>query len=164
MERETEKQASGNDKDRPQPNSEDPFNLSDVEYGFDRVGEKHEAQLKLLRSGGRFNPDTIGAVPVRPDKNSPVAYPLRELAQVVVNGGRTISIMVGEERLVKPVQSALMSSEHFNQQPQQAEDNELELLMKVEPERADALRSSVPRISSTSGGRTSEPSGTGEML
>ncbi len=134
-----DKPAHGGDKNRPQPNAEDPFDLADVEHSFGRVSEKHEAQLKLMRTGGRFNPDTIGALPVRPDKNAQVTYPLRELAQVVVKGGRTVSIMVSEERLVKPVQSAIMNSEDFNQQPQRAEDNELELLMKVEPERADAL-------------------------
>ncbi|KAF7549252.1 hypothetical protein G7046_g8411 [Stylonectria norvegica] len=35
--------------------------------------------------------------------------------------------------------SAVQSSNEFNQQPQRADDNDLELLLKVEPERKDEV-------------------------
>ncbi|KAH8880062.1 ribosome recycling factor [Thozetella sp. PMI_491] len=130
---------SKDEKGRVQANPEDPFDLTDVEQAFDRLGRRHEEELKQMRSGGRFTPEVIGALLVRPEKGSSATYPLREVAQVAPKGGRTISILVSEARLVKAVQSAILNSENYNQQPQVAEDNELELLMKVEPEPTDAL-------------------------
>lgn len=72
------------------------------------------------------------------DKASP-GYPLREVAQVVPRGGRAISILANEAAYIKPIMSAVQASADFNQQPQRDPDNELELVLKIEPERRDDL-------------------------
>ncbi|KAL2200049.1 ribosome recycling factor-domain-containing protein [Corynascus similis CBS 632.67] len=124
----------------------DPFDFSDVQAAFDRADKHFTEDLKKLRSGGRFNADAIGAIPVQVDNKdnkqrgaSSATFPLRELATVAPLGGRRWSILAFEESSVKPILSAVQRSEDFNQQPQRSEDNPLELTMTVEPERADAL-------------------------
>lgn len=126
---------------RPKPNPDDAFNLADLEYAWKKGAEHFEEQLKKMRGGGRFNPDVIGSLRVRPDKKSPETFPLHELAAVVPKGGRNISVLVHEATYVKPVMSAIQASPDFNQQPQRSEDNELELFLKIEPEkREDVVR------------------------
>lgn len=102
-----------------------------------KASEAPTEALKKLKSGGRFNPDLIGAVRVQPDKKDGTTYPLRELAQVVPKGGRTISVIVHEAASVKPVMSAIQASRDFNQQPQRDPDNELELVLKLELEKRE---------------------------
>lgn len=55
------------------------------------------------------------------------------------SGSRTVSLLLNDREYIKPVMSAIQASPEYNQQPQRAEDNELELLLKVEAERADEL-------------------------
>jgi ribosome recycling factor len=103
--------------------------------------------FKKLQTGGRFDPEVIGALRVTVDKKSGgPAYPLRELAQVVPRGGRTVSLLVHEEGYVKAIMSAVQASPEFNQQPQRDPDNELELVLKIEPEKREDL---VRRIKHT---------------
>lgn len=67
----------------------------------------------------------------------PETYPLRELAQVVYRGGRSVSIMVSDQTYIKPIMSAVQASEEFNQQPQRDADNDLELFLRIEPDNPD---------------------------
>lgn len=67
------------------------------------------------------------------------SFPLRELAQVVPRSGRTISLLVNDREYIKPIMSAVQSSPDFNQQPQRSEDNDLELLLRVEMQRKDEV-------------------------
>jgi ribosome recycling factor len=117
----------------------DPFDFTDLQTAFDRAEKRFLDDLKKLRTGGRFNADTIGSIPVQPDKKDPQTFPLHQLATVAPLGGRRWSILAFEEASVKPIMSAVQRSEQFNQQPQRSEDNPLELTMTVEPERAEAL-------------------------
>ena len=66
-------------------------------------------------------------------------FPLKELAQVVPRSGRNISLLVNDKEYIKPIISAVQSSKDFNQQPQRSDDNDLELLMKVEVERKEEV-------------------------
>jgi ribosome recycling factor len=116
-----------------------PFDFTDLQTAFDRAEKRFLDDLKKLRTGGRFNADTIGSIPVQPDKKDPQTFPLHQLATVAPLGGRRWSILAFEETSVKPIMSAVQRSEQFNQQPQRSEDNPLELTMTVEPERAEAL-------------------------
>ncbi|KAK3382871.1 ribosome recycling factor domain-containing protein [Lasiosphaeria ovina] len=155
------------DADRPLPNGEDPFNLADVTYAFDKAERHHGEELKHMRTGGgKFNAEVIGALPVqvpataapvkaepaakagKANKKAPAAaaaavptvtFPLRELATVAPLGGRRWSILAFEESSVRGIMSAVQRSEAFNQQPQRSEDNALELTLTVEPERAEEL-------------------------
>ncbi|KAI1879897.1 hypothetical protein JX265_001518 [Neoarthrinium moseri] len=121
----------------PTPSAEDPLDFADVRSRLAKGSESALDALKKLKAGGRFNPDAIGALRVQPDRKEGATYPLRELAQVVPKGGRTISILVHEEAYVKPVMSAIQASRDFNQQPQRDPDNELELVLKMELEKRE---------------------------
>ncbi|KAI0149900.1 ribosome recycling factor [Hypoxylon sp. NC0597] len=137
--------SSGGDDDdaggakHPSPNPEHPLYFADVESRIRRHDEHFREALKKLRTGGRFNPDIVGALRVQPDRKSGDTYPLKEVAQIVPRGGRTISILAHEEEYVKPIMSAVQASADFNQQPQRDPDNELELILKIEPESRDDL-------------------------
>jgi ribosome recycling factor len=116
-----------------------PYDFTDLHDAYSALEKRFVDELKQLRSGGKGFAEAIGAVPVRVDKKSPQVFPLRELATVAPLGGRRWSILAFEESSVKPIMSAVQRSDHFNQQPQRSEDNPLELVMTVEPERVDAL-------------------------
>lgn len=114
------------------------FDLSDVDTEYKKHDERFERRLQEFKSaGGRFNPELLGQLRVRPDRDSPEMYPLRELAQVVYRGGRSVSIMVSDQSYIKPIMSAVQASEEFNQQPQRDADNDLELTLRIEPDNPD---------------------------
>ncbi|KAI2472539.1 ribosome recycling factor [Annulohypoxylon bovei var. microspora] len=123
----------------PAANGESPLDFADVESRVQWQSEHFTAVMKKLRSGGRFNPDVVGALRVQPDRKESATYPLKELAAIVPQGGRAISILAHEEAYVKPIMSAVQASADFNQQPQRVPDNDLELLLKIEPESKDDL-------------------------
>lgn len=110
------------------------FDLGDVDAEYARVDERFEKRLQEFKVGGRFNPEMLGQLRVKPDRDSAQSWPLRELAQVVHRGGRSVSILVSDAEYVKPIMSAVQASDDFNQQPQRDPDNELELLLRIEPE------------------------------
>lgn len=105
------------------------------------IDAHYKAQLHTVLHGGRFNAEALGAlaVNVREAGGASATHALRELAQVVPRGGRSVSLLVHEAAFIKPIMSAVQAARHLNQQPQRAPDNELELLLRVEPERRDEL-------------------------
>ncbi|PKS08211.1 hypothetical protein jhhlp_005153 [Lomentospora prolificans] len=113
-----------------------PHNFA-VTSRLSKFSDRYKTELKQFRQGGKSNPDVIGALPV-PTRGGET-FPLRELAQVVPRGGRTISLLVNDKSFVKPVMSAIQASEMFNQQPQKDPENELELIMKLEMERPEEV-------------------------
>lgn len=121
----------------PASDSADPLNFADVTSRWAAADAHFRDAIKKLCAGGRFNPDVIGALQVQPDRKSTQTFPLRELAEVVPRGGRTISLLVHEREYLKPIVGAIQASADFNQQPQRDPDNELELLLKVELERKE---------------------------
>ena len=124
----------------PQPDPEDPLNFDSVLAAYTPVDAHFKAQLAAMAHGGRFNPTNLGALPVSVKEHGAEAaavFPLRELAQVVPRSGRTISLLVHDKEYIKPIMSAVQASKEFNQQPQRSDDNDLELLLKVELERKD---------------------------
>ncbi|KAK1832830.1 ribosome recycling factor domain-containing protein [Podospora conica] len=123
----------------PQPNPSDPFDLGDLTSAFDKADQRFGDVLRQIRQGGRFSAEALGALPVQADRGSAATFPLRELATVAAVGGRRWSILAFEEASVKAIMSAVQRSEAFNQQPQRSEDNPLELVLTVEPERAEEV-------------------------
>ncbi|PNY28381.1 Uncharacterized protein TCAP_01694 [Tolypocladium capitatum] len=126
------------------PSPDDPLDFSSLTAAYAPIDTHFKSQLQSVLHGGRFNPATLGALPVsvKPDPGTgaaPESFPLRELAQVVPRSGRTISLLVNDRAYIKPIMSAVQASPEFNQQPQRADDNELELLLRVELERKDEL-------------------------
>ncbi|TFB06541.1 Glutarate-semialdehyde dehydrogenase DavD [Trichoderma ghanense] len=151
-----------NDKSSQQPNPEDPLDFSSLLAAYATIDAHFKTQLQAVLHGGRFNPDVLGALPVAikpphdgkghghdhhdhhhankaPAPPPTNTFPLRELAQIVPRSGRIISLLVNEREYIKPIMSAVQASKDFNQQPQRSEDNELELLLKVEMERKEDL-------------------------
>jgi ribosome recycling factor len=119
-----------------------------VTAAFVPIDTHFKSQLQGLIHGGRFNPDNLGAlaVSVKSDGDggaSHESFPLRELAQVVPRPGRTISLLVHDRAYIKPIMSAVQASPDYNQQPQRSEDNDLELILRVELERKEEAQRRV---------------------
>jgi ribosome recycling factor len=139
----------------------DPLDMSSVLEAFVPMDAHFRAQLQGLSHGGRFNPNSLGALvvtvksEVRADDGSGSMtheiqdFPLSELAQVVPRSGRTISLLVNDRSYIKPIMSAVQASKDFNQQPQRSEDNDLELLLKVEMERKEDVVRRVKEATQT---------------
>ncbi|KAF5968392.1 hypothetical protein FCOIX_11433 [Fusarium coicis] len=123
----------------PMPDPEDPLDFTAVIAAYAPIDAHFKTQLAGMIHGGRFNPTNLGSLPVpmKDHDGNDVTFPLRELAQVVPRSGRAISLLVNDKEYIKPIMSAVQASREFNQQPQRSEDNELELLLKVELERKD---------------------------
>ncbi|KAK2589412.1 ribosome-recycling factor [Conoideocrella luteorostrata] len=124
------------------PNPSEPLDFSALLAAFVPVDTHFKSQLQTILHGGRFNPSSLGAlsIPVKSsDDGTLETFPLRELAQVVPRSGRNISLLVNDKAYIKPIMSAVQASKEFNQQPQRSEDNDLELLMRVEMERKEEL-------------------------
>ncbi|KAG6121536.1 hypothetical protein E4U13_004439 [Claviceps humidiphila] len=144
----------GSAAEKIEPNPEDPLDFSSLHAVFAATDAHFKTQLQTVLHGGRFNPDNLGALPVsiKPSEEAngghktTTTFPLRELAQVVPRSGRTISLLVNDREYIKPIMSAVQSSKDYNQQPQRSEDNDLELLMKVELERKDDLIRRVKEV------------------
>lgn len=136
----SESRRRARDKFEPGPDfdHEAAFDLSDVEAEYKKTDARFERRFQEFKSsGGRFNPDLLGQLRVQPDRNAADTYPLRELAQIVYRGGRSVSMLVSDPAYIKPIMSAVQTSEEFNQQPQRDPDNELELVLRIEPENPD---------------------------
>lgn len=121
---------------------------------FNVTAAHYEAELQKILHGGAFNLSALAALPVHvkgttsastsnsSSNNNNTAdgvFPLGELAQVVPRGARTISLLVNDRAYIKPIMSAVQSSPEFNQQPQRADDNDLELVLRVAPQRRDEV-------------------------
>lgn len=135
----SESRKKSRDKFTPSSSSgfdhEAAFDLADVDTEYAKIDERFEKRLQEFKaSGGRFNPEILGNLKVQPDRNSPESYPLSELASVVSRGGRNVSILVTDASYVKPIMSAVQNSPQFNQQPQRDPDNDMELILRIEPE------------------------------
>ena len=78
---------------------EDPFDFSSLEAGIDKVLKKLEHDLSKLRTGGRFNPETLENLRVQLSKDNKRTERLGDLAQVLPKGGRSVMILVGEKEV-----------------------------------------------------------------
>ncbi len=78
------------------------FDLSELQAGIEKAIVKLKYELSKLRPGGRFNPELLENLAVSLDKKSKQVIRLKELAQVVPRGGRTIVIHVGEKDVGYP--------------------------------------------------------------
>ncbi|KAK5992819.1 hypothetical protein PT974_06239 [Cladobotryum mycophilum] len=123
----------------PAPDPENPLDFSSLTAAYAPIDVHFKAELQQVLHGGRFNPDSLGAIPVTLKSEEGLSFQLREVAQVVPRSGRTISLLVNDKKYIKDIMSAIQKSAEFNQQPQRSEDNELELLLKVELERKEDL-------------------------
>lgn len=136
----------------------DALDFSALTAAFGPIDTHFKSALQTLSRGGRFNPDSLGALTVTVKSEVRATdgsgkmetviedFPLSELAQVVPRSGRSISLLVNERDYIKPIMSAVQACKDVNQQPQRSDDNDLELLLKVEMERKEDV---VKRVKET---------------
>ncbi|KAJ5449701.1 uncharacterized protein N7458_006150 [Penicillium daleae] len=112
--------------------AEDPFDLSPLHSGISTAISRLKDDLSKLRAGGRFNTATLEGLKVQLGKDSQDSVKLGDLAQVVPKGGRMVTILVAEEEHIKPVTSAVVSS-NLSLTPQADPHNALQLNIPIPP-------------------------------
>ncbi|PGH18513.1 hypothetical protein AJ80_04483 [Polytolypa hystricis UAMH7299] len=112
--------------------ADDPFDFSDLQTEIREAVDKLKDSISKLRAGGRFNPEVIETLRVSLTKGSKDTLKLGELAQVIPKGGRTIALLVGEEDHIKPISSAIASS-NLSLNPQPDAQNALQLNIPIPP-------------------------------
>ncbi|KAJ5166539.1 uncharacterized protein N7482_005320 [Penicillium canariense] len=111
---------------------EDPFDLSPLHSGISTAVSRLKDDLSKLRAGGRFNTTTLEGLKVQLSKDSHDSVRLGDLAQVVPKGGRMVTILAAEEEHIKPVTSAIVSS-NLSLTPQPDPHNALQLNIPIPP-------------------------------
>ncbi|KAG2005351.1 hypothetical protein GB937_008767 [Aspergillus fischeri] len=112
--------------------SEDPYDLSSLENGIVAAVARLKDELSKLRMGGRFNTESLEDLRVSLSKGGKETVRLGELAQVVPKGGRMVTILASEEEHMKPITSAILSSD-LSLTPQPDPHNILQLNISIPP-------------------------------
>ncbi|KAI9934392.1 hypothetical protein ASPWEDRAFT_116622 [Aspergillus wentii DTO 134E9] len=112
--------------------SDDPLDLSQLQVGITTAVSRLKDDLSKLRVGGRFNTGAIETLRVQLNKGSKEVVKLGELAQVIPKGGRMVAILVAEEEHIKPINSAIVSS-NLSLTPQSDAHNALQLNILIPP-------------------------------
>jgi len=108
----------------------DPLDLSLLHDGIAEALQRLKDDFSKLRAGGRLNPEVIENLRVHL-KGGKESVRLGDLAQVIPKGGRMLTIMVGEEDLIKPMSSAITAS-NLSLTPQRDPHN-LQLNVQIPP-------------------------------
>ncbi|OQD78602.1 hypothetical protein PENDEC_c001G05316 [Penicillium decumbens] len=114
------------------PASEDPFDLSQLQTGISSAISRLKDDLSKLRAGGRFNTASLENLKVQLSKDVHDSVKLGNLAQVVPKGGRMVTILAAEEEHIKPLTSAIVSS-NLSLTPQPDAHNPLQLNIPIPP-------------------------------
>ncbi|KAJ5449386.1 Heat shock protein 70 family [Penicillium cf. griseofulvum] len=112
--------------------SEDPFDLTQLHNGISTAVARLKDDLSKLRAGGRFNTAAIESLRVHLSKDSKESVKLGDLAQVVPKGGRMVTLLAAEEDHLKPLTSAIVSS-NLSLTPQPDSHNALQLNIPIPP-------------------------------
>ncbi|KAF2842046.1 ribosome recycling factor [Patellaria atrata CBS 101060] len=95
--------------------TDDAFDLSPLESSILKAIEKLTHDLSELRSGGRFNPTLVEnlrvSIPSANNNSGKELIKLMDLAQVIPKG-RVLNVVVGEKEHLKPVSTAIASSQY----------------------------------------------------
>ncbi|KAJ5753851.1 uncharacterized protein N7511_008004 [Penicillium nucicola] len=121
-------------KETPSPASsaQDPFDLSQLHSGISTTVARLKDDLSKLRAGGRFNTAILENLKVQLSKESKESVKLGDLAQVVPKGGRMVTLLAAEEDHIKPLTSAIISS-NLSLTPQPDAHNALQLNIPIPP-------------------------------
>ncbi|DAA77567.1 TPA_exp: Uncharacterized protein A8136_6113 [Trichophyton benhamiae CBS 112371] len=137
--------------------AEDPFDFSSLNDSIKDAVTRLKEDLAKLRGGGRVTPEAIenlrvslhkpGGADVGKGKkgassSSKETVKLGEVASVIPKGGRSVSILVGEEHDVKPVMSAITSSD-LSLNPQPDPHNPLQLNVPIPPPTKESREQTV---------------------
>ncbi|KAJ5352282.1 Heat shock protein 70 family [Penicillium brevicompactum] len=112
--------------------AEDPFDLSQLHNGISTAVARLKDDLSKLRAGGRFNTAVLEGLRVHLSKDSKDTIKLGDLAQVVPKGGRMVTLLAAEEDHLKPLTSAIVSS-NLSLTPQPDPHNTLQLNIPIPP-------------------------------
>ncbi|EEH37221.1 ribosome recycling factor domain-containing protein [Paracoccidioides lutzii Pb01] len=125
---------------------DDPYGFTQLDNDIAEAVRKLKDDISKLRAGGRFNPGTIESLRVAvtkgDGKGSKETVRLGELAQVIPKGGRMLTLLVGEDEYVKPIASALLSSD-LSLNPQRDAHNSLQLNVPIPPPTKESREQSV---------------------
>ncbi|EEH46661.1 uncharacterized protein PADG_02759 [Paracoccidioides brasiliensis Pb18] len=126
--------------------SDDPFGFTQLDNDIAEAVRKLKDDISKLRAGGRVNPETIESLRVAvtkgDGKGSKETVRLGELVQVIPKGGRMLTLLVGEDEYVKPITSALLSS-NLSLNPQTDAHNSLQLNVPIPPPTKESREQSV---------------------
>ncbi|KAH9843350.1 ribosome recycling factor [Teratosphaeria destructans] len=127
--------------------SDDPFDFSALEADIAAAIDRLKTDLSKLRAGGRFNSEVLENLRVQPEKGSSQTVKLNDLAQVIPKG-RIVQILVGETEHLKPITSAIQSSNlSLNPQPDPTGANPLLLIINIPPPTAESRKAAVNEAS-----------------
>ncbi|PYH46698.1 ribosome-recycling factor [Aspergillus saccharolyticus JOP 1030-1] len=112
--------------------SSDPYDLSQLHNGISAALSSLKDDLSKLRGGGRFDIGSIEALRVQLSKASKETLRLGDLAQVIPKGGRMVTVLAAEEEHIKPIISAVVSS-NLSLTPQADPHNTLQLNVPIPP-------------------------------
>ncbi|KAH8433607.1 ribosome-recycling factor [Aspergillus melleus] len=111
---------------------DDPSDLSQLQEGIVAAVSRLKDELSKLRMGGRLGTDAIESLRVQISKGSKDKVKLGDLAQVFPKSGRLVAILVSEEEHIKPITSAIVSSD-LSLTPQPDPHNTLQLNVPIPP-------------------------------
>ncbi|KAG5291978.1 ribosome recycling factor [Histoplasma ohiense] len=124
----------------------DPFGFTQLENDIAVAVQRLKDDISKLRAGGRFNPEAIESLRVAvtkgDGKGTKETVKLGELAQVIPKAGRMLTILVGDQAYIKPIASALLSS-NLSPNPQSDPHNSLQLNVPIPPPTKESRDQSV---------------------
>ncbi|KAK2812122.1 hypothetical protein FQN49_008398 [Arthroderma sp. PD_2] len=136
---------------------EDPFDFTQLHDSIKDAVTKLKDDLAKLRGGGRVTPEIIENLRVSLHKvggsnagkgkkgassSNKETVRLGEVASVIPKGGRAVSVLVGEEHDVKPVMSAITTSD-LSLNPQADPTNPLQLNVAIPPPTKESREQTV---------------------
>lgn len=113
--------------------ADDPFDFTQLSTSLEKALQKLSVDLSKLRTGGRFNPETLESLRVHLVKDSKKSERLSDLAQVLPKGGRSLSILVGEKDHIHAITTAIQGAKDLNLQPQPDAKNDMQLNIAIPP-------------------------------
>ncbi|KAL9093778.1 MAG: hypothetical protein Q9159_000080 [Coniocarpon cinnabarinum] len=118
----------------------DPQDFRTLRQGIANAQSRLREDLSKLRGGGKLNPEVVESLRVKLDKGATIER-LSQIAQVVPRG-RTLQVIASEKEHMKPISSAILSSE-LGLAPQSDAQNSLQLNMNLPPPTTEARQRAV---------------------
>ncbi|KIV95483.1 hypothetical protein PV10_03135 [Exophiala mesophila] len=123
----------------------DPYDFTDLNEGLATAMARLKDALTKTRDAGRVTPENLGQLPVEINIKGKEAHggsahkervKIQDLASVAPKGGRTLQVFAAEEAHVKPLLSALASSQH-SLVPAVDSNNPLCIIVPIPPATAE---------------------------
>ena len=89
-----------------EPQAVDPFDLATLKAEIQEAVDRLKDKLARLRTGGRFDPQLVEDLRVTFNKKKNDTAKLSDLAQVIPKGGRSLTVIVGQDDVSSYVESS----------------------------------------------------------